>query len=279
VGRSARPGREARRPAPEGEDGRLTTIRFAVEYDGTNFCGFQWQPAVRTVAGALEAALVNLLHEPVKVAGAGRTDAGVHATGQVVSFSTTVKFPFERLAVALDSALPDDVSVRECAIVRNDFSARFSATERTYVYAIFNRRQPSALLRGRAYHVWTPLDAKAMRTAAAKFVGEHDFRAFCTMPPRGAPTVRTVQRLRIDDRDGAIRIEIAADGFLHRMVRTIVGTLVQCGRGRRDPATIDDLFKDRAPARAQHIAPAHGLYLAGVRYDDGYDSFLEPPLF
>ena len=257
----------------------LTTLRFAVEYDGTNFSGFQWQPSVRTVAGVLEAALQGLLREPVRVAGAGRTDAGVHATGQVVSFSTRVRFPFERLARALDSLLPGDVTARECTIVGNDFSARFSARERTYVYAILNRREPSALLRRRAYHVWTPLDVEAMIRAAARFVGEHDFRAFCAAPPRCGVTLRTVRRLAVRRHDDAVRIEIAADGFLHRMVRAIVGTLVECGRGRCDPATIDDRLCVQPPARKERVAPAHGLYLASVRYDDGYDSFLEPPVF
>jgi tRNA pseudouridine38-40 synthase len=258
---------------------RSVTIRCAVEYDGTNFCGFQWQPAVRTVAGSLEAALVALLREPVKVAGAGRTDAGVHATGQVVSFTTSARFPFERLAAALRSTLPADLTVRDCAVVGDGFSARFSALERTYVYAILNRRQPSALLRQRAYHVWMPLQTDAITLAGERFVGEHDFRAFCVTPPQDDPTVRTIRRLTVERRNGGLRIEIAADGFLHRMVRAIVGTLVECGRGRCDPAAIGDLLDGRAPLRAEHIAPAHGLYLAGVRYDDGYDSFLEPPVF
>jgi tRNA pseudouridine38-40 synthase len=261
----------------QGAGDSLTTLRLAVEYDGTNFCGFQWQPAVRTVAGTLEAALLRLFGEPVRVAGAGRTDAGVHATGQVVSFATRTHFPFERLVAALAATLPDDITARECAIVANDFSARFSARERTYVYAILNRREPSALLRRRAYHVWAPLETDAMARAAEYLVGEHDFAAFCATPPESGATVRTLRRLRIAARNGFVRIEIAADGFLHRMVRAIVGTLVECGRGRRDPVTIAELLRARVP-RAERFAPAHGLYLAGVRYD-GYDSFLEPPVF
>jgi tRNA pseudouridine38-40 synthase len=279
MARFARPRGEAGRSAADGFDDRLTTIRFAVEYDGTNFCGFQWQPAVRTVAAELEAALLHLLGRRVKVAGAGRTDAGVHATGQVASFSTAARFPFERLAPALGSVLPPDVSVRDCAIVDDGFSARFSARERTYVYAILNRSRPSALLRQRVYHVWMPLQTEAMAAAATRFVGEHDFRAFCVSPPDGGVTVRTVRRLSVGRQNDAIRIEIAADGFLHRMVRAIVGTLVDCGRGRCASATIDALLGGATAARAPCIAPAHGLYLAGVRYEDGYDSFLEPPVF
>jgi tRNA pseudouridine38-40 synthase len=234
---------------------------------------------VRTVAGVLEAALLRLFGGPVKVVGAGRTDAGVHATGQVVSFSSAARFPFERLAVALGSLLPADISVRDCAIVSDGFSARFSARQRTYVYAILNRSRPSALLRRRAYHVWAPLQIEAMTSAAMRFVGRHDFRAFCISPPSGGATVRTVRRLSVDRRRDAIRIEIAADGFLHRMVRAIVGTLIDCGRERCDSARIDALLEGATAAQVQRFAPPHGLYLAGVSYDDGYDSFVEPPVF
>jgi tRNA pseudouridine38-40 synthase len=278
VGRLARPGRKARGSAPEGDGDRVTTLRLAVEYDGTEFCGFQWQPAVRTVAGVLEAALSDFFCEPVKTVCAGRTDTGVHATGQVVSFSTAADFPFERLGLALNSALPADLSVRDATIVDSDFSARLAARERTYVYAILNRRDPSALLRHRAYHVWRPLDLARMRDAARPLVGEHDFRSFCGMLPEGGVTVRTVGKIVIEDAGGLLRFEISADGFLHHMVRTIVGTLVECGWGRRDATGVAAVLAARDRAAAGHNAPPHGLYLAGVRYDD-YDSFSEPPLF
>lgn len=232
---------------------------------------------MRTVAGDLEAALSRLFNEPVKIAGAGRTDAGVHATGQVVSCATSAAFPFHRLALALNAELPHDLGIRECAIVDAGFSARFSALERTYVYAIFNRRERSALLRHRAYHVYKPLDLESMRRAALHVVGEHDFRSFCGILPEGGVTVRTVRRLIIDRIGDLVRIEIAADGFLHHMVRTIVGTLVECGWEKRAPEGIASMLASRDRAAAGHNAPAHGLYLAGVRYD-GYDSFNEPPL-
>ena len=252
---------------------------MTVEYDGTDFCGFQWQPGVRTVAGALEAALSGLLKEEVKIAGAGRTDSGVHASGQVVSFLTARPFPFDRLTIALNSALPGDLSVRESAVVRNGFSARFSARQRTYVYAILARPQPSALLARCAYHVWSPLDLAPMLEAAAALGGTHDFRSFCGVPPEGDNTVRSIRHLQLERRGELIRIEVAADGFLHHMVRTIVGTLVECGTGRRPPATLPAVLEARARAAAGHNAPANGLYLAGVRYEDGYDSYAEPPIF
>jgi tRNA pseudouridine38-40 synthase len=249
---------------------------LTVEYDGTEFCGFQWQPAVRTVAGVLESALSRLFAEPVKVTGAGRTDSGVHATGQVVSFSTATHFPFERLTQALASLLPPDLSVREAATVEAGFSARFSAHERTYVYGVLNRL-PAALLRRYVHHVAGPLDVAAMRAAAAHLVGEHDFGSFST-PLQGARGVRLVNRLQVESAGEFLRFEIAANGFLHRMVRTIVGTLLECGSGRRTPNDVRAAvgIVDRTLAGA--TAPAHGLYLAGVRYPE-YDSFAEPPLF
>lgn len=254
-------------------------MRCAVEYDGTAFCGFQVQRIERTVAGELERTLSALFEEPIKLSGAGRTDTGVHASGQVVSFATARSFPFERLAIAANASLPHDISIRDVRLVDTSFSARFSARERTYVYAILNRTDRSALLAHRAYHVYRlPLDLEAMRTAASPLLGEHDFRSFCGTLPEGGITLRTVRGLTIELRGELVRVQISADGFLHRMVRTIVGTLVECGLGRRDPATMPAILAAQDRTAAGLTAPAHGLYLAGVRYDD-YNSYAEPPLF
>jgi len=215
----------------------------------------------------------------VKITGAGRTDTGVHASGQVISFITARSFPFDRLAIALNSALPYDISVRDVAVVPEGFSARFSARERTYVYAMLSRPDRSALLAHRAYHVYRrPLDLDAMRAAAAYLIGEQDFRSFCGVVPESGVTVREVRSLTIEAFGDLVRLRISADGFVHRMVRTIVGTLVECGLGRRDPATFPAILAARDRRAAGLTAPAHGLYLAGVRYD-GYDSYREPPLF
>lgn len=249
-----------------------------MEYDGTDFCGMQYQPRGRSVAGVLETTLSKLLQHPVKITCAGRTDSGVHATGQVISFKTDAAFPFGRLAIAANSDLPRDVSLRDVAVPEMPFSARFSAVERTYVYAIFNRAEPSPLCGRYAFHVWQPMDIDAFRGGAASILGEHDFRSFCGMLPQSGPTIRTVRSLGIERRGEMLRIEIRADGFLHRMVRTIVGTLVECATGRRDPAEIPSVIAALDRSAAGLTAPAHGLYLAGVRYEDGFDSFKEPPL-
>ena len=232
---------------------------------------------MRTVAGVVESALGRLLESQIKIAAAGRTDSGVHATGQVISFATDRPFELGRLPIALNALLPRDCSVREGVEVDAGFSARFSARERTYIYAILNRRQRSALFARHAYHVACSLDLGRMRAAAAHLIGEHDFRSFCAGAPQ-EPAVRSVTRLALEARGELIRIEIAADGFLHHMVRTIVGALLECGQGRRAPDEVGAILAASDRKRAGFTAPAHGLWFAGVRYAD-YDSFAEPPLF
>lgn len=177
--------------------------------------------------------------------------------------------------------LPRDLGLRETAIVEAGFSARFSACERTYVYAILNRPAPSALMARYAHHVPRQLDLEAMRAAGAPLVGEHDFSSFASatlLQTDGGSAVRTLRHLEIEPRGALLRIAIAADGFLHHMVRTIVGTLVECATGRRCPGEIPAILAARDRSAAGLTAPPNGLYLAGVRYTDGYDSFAEPPI-
>jgi tRNA pseudouridine38-40 synthase len=233
---------------------------------------------LRTVAGELERALSKLFASAVKVTSAGRTDTGVHATGQVISFKTDAPFPFERLALAANTELPADLAIRDIAIAPEDFSARFSAIERVYVYVILNRRERSPLFGRYAHHVWLPVGIEQMKAAAAHLIGEHDFRSFCGMLPESGPTIRTLNGIDVRREGDLMRLEIRADGFLHRMARNIVGTLIECGTGRRDPATISEILRASDRAAAGLTAPAHGLYLAGVRYRDGFDSFREPPV-
>jgi len=232
---------------------------------------------LRTVAGELERALSKLFASPVKVTAAGRTDAGVHATGQVISFKTQAAFPFERLALAANTELPGDLSIRDATVAPDDFSARFSALERTYVYVVLNRRDRSPLNARYAHHVWLPLEIEPMEAAAAQLIGEHDFRSFCGMLPESGPTIRTLNAIEMRRSGDLVRIEIRADGFLHRMARNIVGTLLECGTGKRDPATVGATLGATDRSTAGLTAPAQGLYLAGVRYD-GFDSFREPPV-
>ncbi|MBC5829079.1 MAG: tRNA pseudouridine(38-40) synthase TruA [Candidatus Eremiobacteraeota bacterium] len=254
-------------------DGSLRrTLRAVVEYDGTDFCGLQFQPHLRSVAGELETALTQILSEPVKIAAAGRTDAGVHATGQVISFSTGRDFPFERLTLALNSSLPSDIAVRDLVIVDDGFSARFSARQRTYRYVILNRRTPSALLGRYSYHVYRPLDLALVERAADALLGEHDFRSFCGVLPESGITVRIMHGIHVTRTDDLVCVEVSADGFLHRMVRIIVGTLVEIATGQRNVQDIRAIISARDRRASGHTAPPQGLCLTGVRYPD-FDSY------
>lgn len=232
---------------------------------------------MRSVGGILEDALATIVGERISVTGAGRTDAGVHATGQVISLTLPREFSPERLALAMGARLPRDVSLRDVAPVPQQFSARRSARSRTYVYAILNRREGSALLARYTWHVRRELDLAAMNVAAAHLLGEHNFRSFCALPENGT-TVRTVSAIALERHGDFVRLAITADAFLHHMVRTIVGTLVECGHGRRDPGSFPAALNARDRAAAGVNAPARGLYLASVRYDD-YDSYREPWVF
>ena len=253
-------------------------MRLTVEYDGTEYCGFQWQPAVRTVAGVLQDALECLLREPVKVTGAGRTDSGVHATGQVVSFTTSRAFPVERLAVALNALLPRDCSVRDAAQIDEGFSARFSARERVYVYAILNDPARSALMERFAWHVPRPIDVEVMAAAGACLLGEHDFRAFSVPAGRAGRPQRPHASHRAARGAGARRDRRRRLPAPHGPGRSS-GRWQSAARGRRDPAQPAAILASGDRSAAGITAPPQGLYLAGVRYPDGYDSYAEPPVF
>jgi tRNA pseudouridine38-40 synthase len=250
----------------------VPTYRLVVEYDGTAFHGLQYQPALRTVAGSLEAPLSRLFHEAVKITAAGRTDAGVHATGQVVSFSAERAFPAERLALALNASTPADLVVRDAALVADGFSARFDALERAYDYLILTRGFPSAVWRSRAWHVPRAIDDARFRAAAAPLVGEHDFVTYCGELPERGGTVREVYAIELVRRGDLLRVSVRGNAFLHRMVRVIVGTLVGCATGYRDVEFARRALESRRRGAAGATAPAHGLYLAGVRYA-GFDTY------
>lgn len=250
------------------EAGGVPTHRLIVEYDGSGFHGLQYQPELRTVAGALEGALSRLFGESVKIAAAGRTDAGVHATGQVVSFAVAREFPIERLTLALNANTPSDLVVRDAAVVRNGFSARFDARERVYEYLVLNRPFPSALWRKRAWHVPRTIDDALFLRTAAPLLGWHDFASFCGVPPEIGGTVRELRTIELARAGELLRVTVRAEAFLHRMVRLLVGTLVDVSTGYRDPGFAQRALEAHRRGTAGTTAPAHGLYLAGVRYDD-----------
>jgi tRNA pseudouridine38-40 synthase len=221
---------------------------------------------LRTVAGELERALSRLFDRPVKVTCAGRTDAGVHASGQVISFVSHDAFPVDKLAIALNSALPQDLTARDAAVEAGGFSARLSALERRYTYVVLNRRDPSAVLRRFAHHEYRPLDLARIRAGAAHLIGEHDFVTFCGVLPERGGTVRTLHAIDVEPDGELVRFELRGAGFLHRMVRVIVGTLLDVGAGRREPGDVAAMLAVRDRRAAGFTAPAQGLCLTEVVY-------------
>ncbi len=243
-------------------------LRLVVEYDGTAYQGWQLQPGGPTVQGVLEQALATALREPVRVRGAGRTDAGVHATGQVaVAPVSRAPDDLDRLRRSLNALTPDDVAIREIDVVDDAFDPRRHARSRVYEYRLWLAPAASPFWRRWAWHHPLPLDLAAMRTAAAALLGEHDFAAF-----QGAdaePMRSTVRRVLVSEllEDGPMLVyRIEATAFLKHMVRNIVGTLVEVGRGARAADGMAALIAGRDRTRAGDTAPPHGLTLVSVRY-------------
>jgi tRNA pseudouridine38-40 synthase len=240
-------------------------MRLTVAYDGTPFSGFARQRDRRTVQGDLEDALSRVAKRPVRTVGAGRTDAGVHARGQVVHADVPAGLDPERVRRALNGGLGPAVTVREVAWAPEGFDARLSARRRTYVYRVDDSCDPDPLLRGFVLAWPRRLDLARMRQAAAPLVGEHDFAAFCRSR-QGATTTRRLRSLGIRRRSGLVEIRLVADAFCWQMVRGIVGHLLLVGDGRRDPAGTAGILAAGDRSRAGNIAPAHGLVLEAVAY-------------
>ena len=244
-------------------------LRLVVEYEGTRFLGWQLQPAGPTVQGELERALGVALRTPVRVRGAGRTDAGVHARGQVAVAGVSDRdVDLRRLLRSVNALLPDDIAVRDLALVDDAFDPRRHARSRVYEYRILNAPAPSPFWRLWAWHVARPLDVAAMDAATRLLVGEHDFAAFRAADAKETlrTTVRRVLESRIAQEGPLLLYRVEATAFLKHMVRNVVGTLVEVGLGERPPDAIADLIASRDRTRAGATAPPHGLTLVAVRY-------------
>lgn len=245
----------------------MKNIKLTIEFDGTDFNGWQTQPGGRTVQDVLTAALSQLTGEAVKVTGSSRTDAGVHAFGMSVNFHTESAIPPERFAYALNTILPDDVTVVGSEEVGPDFHSRFHATGKKYRYLILNSLYPSSLLRHRAYHIQRHLSLDAMVEAAKHIKGTHDFKAFCASGGSSKTTIRTITDIRLTKNEDLITLEVVGDGFLYNMVRIIAGTLIDAGSGRIAPESVADILLMGDRRKAGRTAPAHGLYLVEVYYE------------
>jgi tRNA pseudouridine38-40 synthase len=242
--------------------------RAVVEYDGTDFFGYQIQAEGRTVQGEIEKALRKVTQTDIRIDCAGRTDAGVHATGQVIAFNASWRHSLEELHRALNATLSWDVVIRDLTISDRSFHPRFDALSRTYRYTILNQPWPSPLQQRYAYHVRNPLDVVAMRRASRFIIGSHNFASF-GKPPQGKNTVREVKQVDWIVDGSQLVFEITANAFLYRMVRTIVGTLVQVGLGQLVPEDIRGIIAAQDLTQSAPPAPAHGLCLIKVTYPQG----------
>ena len=244
----------------------MKRYRCVVEYDGTDFSGWQRQPGQRTVQSVIEEALRAMTGETVFVRAAGRTDAGVHADGQVVTFELAANIPPHGLLRGLNSALPVDVALVDVAEAPADFDARFSARGKVYRYTVWSHFVRSPLRARRAWHVREPLDVEAIRTAAAALVGDHDFRAFRASDCDRRTTRRIVRRIDIDRQGALLTIDVEATAFLKNMVRILVGTLIDVGRGRLPPDAVERMLATGDRTIGGMTAPPQGLTLLRVIY-------------
>ena len=243
---------------------RKRIIKLTLEYDGTDYAGWQVQPGVATVQGALEEALGKILKEPTRVHGAGRTDAGVHAAGQVAHFEPTGTMTAEEFERALNALLPHDVRVVAAEEAPPGFHARYAARSRTYRYAV--TFADSVFTRRHAHYVAGPLDVEAMREAARALVGEHDFAAFGNLSEDYDTTARDVTELRLEETLGGLEFYVTANAFLYKMVRNVVATLLAVGRGELAPAEVRRLLEEKDRAALGPPAPPRGLTLMRVTY-------------
>jgi tRNA pseudouridine38-40 synthase len=248
------------------------TLRLVLAYDGCAFRGWQRQPDVRTVQAEVEHTLQRVLREPISAVGASRTDAGVHARGQVAHVVTSRAIPERNLCAAIGHHLPPDVGLVHLARARDDFHATRDARSKLYRYVIHNatHRPVEQQDAGRAWHVRYALDTDAMRAAADALVGTHDFAAFAAGAESRPDTVRTVWRIEVARRYEQVVVDIEGGGFLYNQVRNMVGTLVEVGRGHWPVSRVPEILASRRRVAAGPTAPPHGLYLQWVRYDAGW---------
>lgn len=265
----------------------LRRYKLTLAYDGSGFHGWQKQirpvgsvddgaavssedglgvEHLRTVAGVVEAALRRVLRQPITLVGASRTDAGVHAFGQVAHFDAATPVPIQRMAKAINGGLPEDVEVRGVEVVDASFDAITDAVTKRYRYRLFNTHRRPLALRHVVWHCWTELDVAKMADAAGRVVGTHDFAGFAAADHGRATTVRTVHRCVVTREDPEVHIVIEGGGFLYNMVRIVAGTLVEVGRGRFEPAVVDRVLEAADRRLAGPTLPASGLCLEWIRY-------------
>ena len=243
----------------------MKRIKLTIAYDGTNYCGWQIQPNGITIEEVINKALTKLTGEDIQVIGASRTDSGVHAMGNVAVFDTETTIPAEKIAMALNQRLPEDIVIVRSEEVAPDFHPRYCDCSKTYEYHIINTRIPIPTKRLTNYFVSYVLDIEKMRQAASYLVGEHDFVSFCNIRTDVENTVRTITALEILTEGNEITIRITGNGFLYNMVRIIVGTLIRVGRGFYEPEKVKEILEAKDRKAAGVTAPANGLMLMEIQ--------------
>lgn len=243
----------------------MRNLKLTIQYNGTKYCGWQKQPNSSGIQGTIEYAIYEITKEKVNIIGSGRTDAGVHALGQVANLKTNSNIPAARIPDALNAKLPKDISIIDCQEVSDDFHSRYSATGKIYRYLIYNKPYRSPLYKDISYHVRYDLDIEKMRVEAQSLLGTHEFKGFMSSGSSVKDTVRTIHNISIEESGDLIVLEVEGNGFLYNMVRILVGTLVDIGRGRIDKP-LEEIIASQDRGEAGHTAPAHGLFLKKVHY-------------
>ena len=244
----------------------MKRIKLVVAYDGTDYCGWQVQNNGETIEGVLNRELSNLLKEDITVIGASRTDAGVHALGNVAVFDTNTRIPAEKISFALNTRLPDTIKIQDSCEVALDYHPRHCVSFKTYEYQILNCKFPLPTSRLTSYFFHRPLDVEAMQEAANYLVGEHDFKSFCSSKTQVLTTVRTIYQLNVIKEGDRITIRVTGNGFLYNMVRIIAGTLIQAGLHAFKPEYMQEILDAKDRQMASNTAPACGLTLVKIEY-------------
>lgn len=245
----------------------MKRVRMVLAYDGTNYCGWQLQPNGVTIEEVLNQALSRLLKEPVAVIGASRTDSGVHAEGNVAVFDTENRMPADKICLALNQSLPDDIRILSSEQVDPAWHPRKQNCVKTYEYRILNRKIAMPTRRLYSHFCYFSLDVEKMRQGASCLLGEHDFKSFCTVRGQAEETVRTIYSLDVEKKEDMITIRISGSGFLYNMVRIIAGTLMKVGMGVYPPEHVKEILKARDRQKAGPTAPARGLTLISMEYE------------
>ena len=245
----------------------MRNIKLTIEYDGKDFNGWQKQPNKLNIQGTIEQAIKSITGEEIELNASGRTDAGVHALGQVANFKTNSQIPIDKFAIAINSKLKRSIVIKKAEEVDERFHSRLSCKRKTYRYIINNSEEGSAIYRNLETHIPQKLNVEKMKEAIKYFEGEHDFKAFKASGTSSKNSVRTIYETKIYQKEDKIYIELTGNGFLYNMVRIIAGTLVEVGLGKLEPKDISEIIKEGKREKAGKTLPPNGLYLLKVMYE------------